>query len=65
MVTEGTSAERKAIIETLIAEIRIQGDEIIPMFKIPAPADDPAEHEEETSENTANPRFAQCLTRWS
>ncbi|MDG4807210.1 hypothetical protein O7634_10675 [Micromonospora sp. WMMD1120] len=35
MITNGDSAERKAIIEELIAEIRIIGDEIIPVFWLP------------------------------
>ncbi len=38
VIANGTSAERKATIEQLIAEIRITDDErIIPVFKIPGP----------------------------
>lgn len=38
VIAEGTSAERKATIEQLIAEIKITEDEeIIPVFKIPGP----------------------------
>jgi site-specific DNA recombinase len=37
VITEGTSAERKATIEDLIAEIRIEDERIIPVFKIPGP----------------------------
>jgi len=33
----GTPGQRKAVIETHIAEIRIQGDKIIPVFKLPNP----------------------------
>ncbi|MGH8883473.1 MAG: recombinase family protein, partial [Stackebrandtia sp.] len=33
VIANGTPAERKAIIETLVADIRIQGIEIIPTFK--------------------------------
>jgi site-specific DNA recombinase len=35
VITNSDSAERKAIIEELIAEIRIIGDEIIPVFRLP------------------------------
>jgi hypothetical protein len=35
VITNGDSPERKAIIEELIAEIRIIGDEIIPVFRLP------------------------------
>ncbi|WP_052720545.1 hypothetical protein [Actinoplanes rectilineatus] len=35
VITNGESAERKAIIEELIAEIRIIGEEIIPVFRLP------------------------------
>lgn len=49
VIAEGTSAERKATIEDLIAEIRITDDEqIIPVFKIPGP--DTAETDETTTE---------------
>jgi site-specific DNA recombinase len=37
LIAEGTSAERKAAIEALIAEIRITDERIIPVFKIPGP----------------------------
>jgi site-specific DNA recombinase len=37
LIAEGSSAERKAAIEALIAEIRITNEGIIPMFKIPGP----------------------------
>lgn len=37
VITSGTSAERKAAIEALIAEIPITGEGIIPVFKIPGP----------------------------
>ena len=37
VITDGTSAERKATIEDLIAEIRIEDERIIPVFKIPGP----------------------------
>ena len=37
ILAEGTSAERKAPIEPLIAEIRITNERIIPVFKIPGP----------------------------
>jgi site-specific DNA recombinase len=36
-VTGGTPAERKAAIETLVAEIRITDKGVIPVFKIPDP----------------------------
>jgi site-specific DNA recombinase len=36
VITNGDSPERKAIIEELIAEIRIIGDEIIPVFRLPS-----------------------------
>ncbi|MFG1611088.1 hypothetical protein [Actinoplanes sp. NPDC049265] len=49
VIAEGTSAERKATIEDLVAEIRITDDEhIIPVFKIPGP--DTAETTTEASE---------------
>ena len=35
MITNGDSTERKAIIEELIAEIRIIDEEIIPVFRRP------------------------------
>ena len=37
IIAEGTSAERKAAIEALIAEIRITNERIIPVFRIPGP----------------------------
>jgi site-specific DNA recombinase len=38
VIADGSSAERKATIEQLIAEIRITADErIIPVFKTPGP----------------------------
>jgi site-specific DNA recombinase len=37
LIAEGTSAERKAAVEALIAEIRITNERIIPVFKIPGP----------------------------
>jgi hypothetical protein len=45
MLTEGSSIERKAAIEALIAEIRLTDDGAVPVFRIPdddtaIPADD-------------------------
>jgi site-specific DNA recombinase len=37
VIADGTSAERKAAIEALIAEVRITDERIIPVFKIPGP----------------------------
>lgn len=37
IITAGTPAERKAMIEALVAEIRITGNQAIPVFKIPEP----------------------------
>jgi DNA invertase Pin-like site-specific DNA recombinase len=59
VITDGTSAERKATIEDLIAEIRIDEDEgIIPVFKIPGPdyappGDNPATPTTEAAEPDA------------
>src|SRR5690606_41612775 len=38
VITNGTPAERKAVIESLVAEIRIDNEKVIPVFKIPGPA---------------------------
>ena len=45
VIADGSSAERKATIEQLIAEIRItKDDQVIPVFRIPGPdADDTAD----------------------
>jgi site-specific DNA recombinase len=44
-IAEGTSGERKRIIEALIAEIRITSDgQIIPVFKIPTSATNVVPH---------------------
>jgi site-specific DNA recombinase len=37
LIAEGSSAERKAAIEALVAEIKITDERIIPVFKIPGP----------------------------
>ena len=36
-IASGTPAERKAAIETLVAELRITEEGVIPVFKIPGP----------------------------
>ena len=44
VLTHGTPGQRKAIIETHVAEIRIDGTRLIPVFMIPAAdTDEPAE----------------------
>jgi hypothetical protein len=35
VLTNGTPGQRKAIIETHVAEIKIEGNQLIPIFKIP------------------------------
>jgi site-specific DNA recombinase len=37
IIAAGTPAERKAMIEALVAEIRITGNQAVPVFKIPEP----------------------------
>jgi site-specific DNA recombinase len=37
-ITSGTQAERKAVIEALVAEIRITEEGVIPVFRIPEPS---------------------------
>ena len=49
--THGTSGQRKAIIETHIAAIKIDGNQLIPVFKIPTT------HETEPTEQSADPEF--------
>ena len=56
VIADGTSAERKATIEQLIAEIRITDDDkIIPVFRIPAPAPADAETTDTTTGDANEP----------
>jgi hypothetical protein len=40
----GTPGQRKAVIELNVAEITVDGDQIIPVFRIPGEATEPAEN---------------------
>jgi site-specific DNA recombinase len=61
IIAEGTSAERKAAIEQLIAEIRITDDrKVIPVFKIPRP-DVALEGDATATGSSEAARFARCF----
>ena len=62
-MANGTSAERKAMIEVLIAEIHIHNQEIIPVFKIPQQGT-AADISRDATTSTNQPWFAQWSTRW-
>jgi site-specific DNA recombinase len=57
VLDHGTPGQRKAIIESHVAEIKIEDGQLIPIFKIPAeyderPADEPADREPDTTFRT-------------
>ncbi|HEY5361233.1 MAG TPA: hypothetical protein VIJ82_26710 [Streptosporangiaceae bacterium] len=63
LLDAGTPAMRKAVIETLIAEIRITEGESFPVFRIPA-SDTPLPGDVATGADTCAARFAQWCVRW-
>jgi site-specific DNA recombinase len=57
VLDHGTPGHRKAIIETHIAGIKIEDDQLVPIFKIPTgnderPAEEPADREPDTTFRT-------------
>ena len=65
IIANGSSAERKAAISALIAEIRIIDERIIPVFKIPGPDDAVAPSDATVTGTTDPARFAQCIGWWA
>jgi hypothetical protein len=53
-LTTGAPTERKAAIETLIAEIRITDQGVIPVFRIPTSPPPPSSHDETPATATDN-----------
>jgi site-specific DNA recombinase len=63
-ITTGGPTERKAAIETLIAEVRITDEGVIPVFRIPTSPPPPSDDETPATTNGTAVRTMARSGRW-